>query len=212
MRQCNRPDAGSLTALAGSTVTLANERATQRLAVDIAGGAEARRSGHAVGRPRRRQDHLCARADPPSRRRRRSRCRARPSRWCRPTSCRASPWCMPTSIASAGSGELAELGFDDAAGGRGGAARMAGPRRRLPAGRPARHRVHARAAARARNQRTRRAHRLRRIRAAARADRARSASSSPTQAWPTRSACASQGDASTRSYERLTPRATQPRS
>ena len=63
-------------------------------------GAGARRLRRAVGRPRRRQDHVRARADPPSRRRRRrSKCRARPSRWCRPTSCRDSRWCTPTSIA-----------------------------------------------------------------------------------------------------------------
>ena len=46
-----------------------NEHATRRLAVDIANSLQAGRSRHAVGRSRRRQDHVRARADPLSRRR-----------------------------------------------------------------------------------------------------------------------------------------------
>ena len=52
------------------TVALADEEATRRLMVDIAAALEPGDLDHAVRRPRRRQDHLRARADPPSRRRR----------------------------------------------------------------------------------------------------------------------------------------------
>ena len=89
-----------------------------------------------------------------------------------------------------GPAELAELGFDDLPDGRRGAARMARPRRRLPAARPARHRVHARAAARRRAS-PRPHHRLRRLRAARRAHRAgaRASSTNPASARPSGSAC-----------------------
>ena len=69
-----------------------------------------------------------------------------------------------------GPGELAELGFDDLPKERRRAAGMARPRGRLSARRPARHRVHAGAAARPRiSQRA--DHRLRQLRAARRAHR-----------------------------------------
>ena len=65
-----------------------------------------------VRRSRRRQDRRGARHDPLSRRRRRrSRCRARPSRWCRPTICRRFRCFMPISIASTIPSELEEIGL-----------------------------------------------------------------------------------------------------
>ena len=76
--------------------------------------AAARRPGHAVGRSRRRQDHLRARPDPPSRRRRDDR-GAEPDLHADADlraaalsrgACRSLP-------ASSGTAELAELGFDD---------------------------------------------------------------------------------------------------
>ena len=109
---------------------------------------------------------------------------------------------MPTSTASTHAGELAELGFDEAA--ENAVVLLEWPDRAadvLPADRldiaftlaphlgaePAQ----------------RRAHRLRRVRAARSSGWPRSATSSPTRAWPTRSARIVQGDASTRAYERL---------
>ena len=133
--------------------------------------AAARRPRHALGRPRRRQDHVRARADPLSGGRSVDR-GAEPDLHAdadlRPAAvsggaCRSLP--------PVGAGELAELGFDDLPERRRRPARMAGPRRRIPAARPARHHAHARAQAQARIP-PRPRHRLRHVRAARRPHRA----------------------------------------
>ena len=185
------------------TVALADEQATQRLMVDIAALDRARRPDHAVRRSRRRQDHLRPRADPPSRRRRHDR-GAEPDLHAdadlRAAALHAGA-CR--SLPAVGPGELAELGFDDIARGRRDAAGMARPRRRLSAGRPARRRVHAVAAAGTElPQRAR--HRLRHVRRARRAHRRDPPLSRPPAALPQAERRRIQGDASTRSYERLT--------
>ena len=68
IRRLHHADAGSLTFF--RLLDHARERARDAAPRGrYRGGAEARRSRHAVGRPRRRQDRVRARADPPSRRR-----------------------------------------------------------------------------------------------------------------------------------------------
>ena len=104
-----------------------------------------------------------------------------------------------------GPAELAELGFDDIAPEHGDAAGMAGPRRRLSAGRPARHRADAVAAAGPDVPPCAR-HRLRRASPRASSASPPSARFLPKPASARRARQRMQGDASTRAYERLTLR------
>ena len=134
------------------------------------GGAAAGRPGHAVRRPRRRQDHLRPRADPPSRR--------------RPGHPGAEPDLHPDAdlraaavpggarrpLPAGGPGGACRARLRRPAQGRGRAARMAGPGGRIPAARPHGRGVHARAPARPRAS-PRPGHRLRRVCAARRAHR-----------------------------------------
>ena len=147
---------------------------------DIAARAGARRPGDAVGRSRRRQDHVRARDDPLSRRQSGHR-GAEPDLHA-DADLRAAALsgraCRPLPARRPGRARRARLRRP--AQGRRGAAGMAGPRRRIPAAGPARRRVHARAAGRARSPQ-RADHRLWRLRAARRAHRRRSAAfSMPT--------------------------------
>ena len=122
--------------------TLPDEAATSTLAPRMAGWLKAGRSRHAVGRSRRRQDHLRARADPRPDRRPGAR-GAEPDLHADAGLRRAprSRSSMPTSTGSSDSGELAELGWDEAA--EGALVLVEWPERhRRPARpRPARHRA-----------------------------------------------------------------------
>ena len=167
----------------GFSIALANEQATQRLAVDIAAVLEARRPGHAVGRPRRRQDHLRARPDPPSRRRPAHRGAEPDLHADADLRAAALPVVHADLYRVAQRGRARRARLRRPAGGRRGAAGMAGPRRRMPAGRPARHRVHARAAARRRTQRNARSPATARSRRALERIGGDRASSSRRAAW-----------------------------
>ena len=102
-----------------------------------------------------------------------------------------------------GPAELAELGFEDEADAHRDAAGMAGPRRRLPAARPARHRVHAVAAA-GRDLPPARASPATALSRRAPSASSRSGVSSTRNGFGQAARRYMQGDASTRAYERLT--------
>ena len=96
------------------SVALPDEHATRRLAIDIANSLDAGRPGHAFGRPRRRQDRIRTRAHPLSRGRRDHR-GAEPDlhAWCRHYDLPQFPLIHADLYRLSGPAELAELGFDD---------------------------------------------------------------------------------------------------
>ena len=132
------------------------------------GGAGTRRPGDAVGRSRRRQDHLRPRHDP--RARRQSGHRGAEPDLHADAELRAAAVSAGARrpLPPGGPGRARRARLRRPAEGRGGAAGMAGPRRGLPAAGPARHRVHARAQGRPGGAQGAH-HRLRRLRRAGRA-------------------------------------------
>ena len=122
-------------------VALASEQAIAAARDRHRGGARAGRPRHAVGRSRRRQDHVRPRADPPSRRRSGHR-GAEPDLHAdadlRPAALSAGA-CRP--LPPGGPGRARRARLRRPAEGRRGAAGMAGPRGGLPAAGPPRRRA-----------------------------------------------------------------------
>ena len=94
-------------------IELPDEAATAALAARLRALARRGRRDRAEGRARRRQDQLCPRLHPRPRRRP-ARCRARPSRWCRSTSCRPRRSGISTATGCVDPEEAWELGIEDA--------------------------------------------------------------------------------------------------